>query len=114
MLTAVNDHLKSKGIKIGTETKVWGNTTHQGQTAAICVAAPATQDITHSRGARGHALSGEERAKGEHPLLVIKRIFGFNHVRYRGLAKNRTCFELLWALANLCLKRRVLLRYCHA
>ena len=114
MLTAVNDHLKSKGIKIGTETKVWGNTTHQGQTAAICVAAPATQSITHSRGARGHPLSGEERAKGEHPLLVIKRIFGLTHVRYRGLAKNRTCFELLWALANLCLKRRVLMRCCHA
>ena len=28
------------------------------------------------------------RAKGEHPFLVLKRIFGFAKVRYRGIAKN--------------------------
>jgi NADH:ubiquinone oxidoreductase subunit C len=47
-------------------------------------------------------------------LLVIKRIFGFTHVRYRGLAKKRARFEVLYAFANLYLKRRVLLRCCHA
>ena len=36
------------------------------------------------------------------------------HVRYRGLAKNRTRFEVLFALANLYLKRRILLSYCIA
>jgi len=61
--------------------------------------------MTHRRAARGHPLSEEERAKnasksrvrakGEHPLLVIKRIFGFSHVHYRDLAKNRTRFEVL-------------------
>ncbi|MFO0200288.1 MAG: IS5/IS1182 family transposase, partial [Alphaproteobacteria bacterium] len=76
------------------------------------------------RGSRGHPLSAEERAKnatksrvrakGEHPLLIIKRIFGFTHVRYRGLMKNGTRFEVLCALANLYMKRRVLMRYCHA
>jgi IS5 family transposase len=28
------------------------------------------------------------RAKVEHPIGVIKRVFGFAKVRYRGLAKN--------------------------
>jgi IS5 family transposase len=106
------------------ETKVWGDSAYQGQTAAIRAAAPAAQDMTHRRGSRGHPLSDEERAKnatksrvrakGEHPWLVIKRIFDFAHVRYRGLAKNRTCFEVLCALAKLYLKRRVLMRCCYS
>jgi IS5 family transposase len=54
-----------------------------------------------------------DTAKGKHPLLIIKRIFGFTHVRYRGLAKNGTRFEVLCTLANLYMKRRVLMRYCH-
>ena len=108
----------------GAETKVWGDTAYQGQTAAIRAAAPAAQDMTHRRGSRGHPLSDEDRgknatksrvrAKGEHPFLVIKRIFGFTHVHYRGLAKNRTRFEVLCALTNLYIKRRVLIRFCHA
>ena len=47
-------------------------------------------------------------------LLTIKRIFGFTYARYRGLAKNGTRFEVLCALANLYIKQRVLMRYCHA
>ncbi len=47
-------------------------------------------------------------------LLTIKQIFGFTHVRYRGLTKNGTRFEVLCALANLYIKRRVLMRCFHA
>jgi IS5 family transposase len=93
------------GASPGAETKVWGDTAYQGQTAAIRAAAPAAQDMTHRRGSRGHPLSDEERAKGKHPLVVIKRIFGFTHVRYRGLAKKRARFEVLCALANLYMTR---------
>ncbi|MFN8891149.1 MAG: IS5/IS1182 family transposase, partial [Alphaproteobacteria bacterium] len=67
----------------GAETKVWGDTAYQGQTEASRAAAPAAQDMTQRRAARGHPLSAEERAKnatksrvrakGEHPLLIIKR-----------------------------------------
>ena len=108
----------------GAETKVWGDTAYQGQKEAIRAAALAAQDMTHRRGSRGHRLSAEERAKnatksrvrakGEHPLLIVKRIFGFTHVCFRDMAKNGTRFEVLYARANLYIKRRVLMRYCHA
>ena len=41
------------------------------------------------------------RSKVEYPFLVIKRIFGYRKVRYRGLGKNRTQAYTLCALANL-------------
>lgn len=46
------------------------------------------------------------RAKFEHVFGVIKNIFGFRKVRYRGLAKNLHRLELTVALANLYLVRR--------
>jgi IS5 family transposase len=50
------------------------------------------------------------RAKVEHPFLVIKRIFGFSKVRYRGLDKNANRVFVTCGLANLYLARRLLLR----
>ena len=41
------------------------------------------------------------RSKVEYPFLIIKRIFGYRKVRYRGLHKNRTHAYLLCSLANL-------------
>jgi IS5 family transposase len=41
------------------------------------------------------------RAKVEYAFLVIKRIFGYRKVRYRGLHKNRCHAHSLCALANL-------------
>jgi IS5 family transposase len=49
------------------------------------------------------------RAKVEHAIGVIKRVFGFQKVRYRGLAKNLHRLEVTAALANLFLVRRRLL-----
>ena len=46
------------------------------------------------------------RAKVEHPLLVIKRVFGFATTRYRGLDKNAHCLFVTCALTNLYLMRR--------
>jgi IS5 family transposase len=41
------------------------------------------------------------RSKVEYVFLVIKRIFGYRKVRYRGIAKNRTHAYLLCTCANL-------------
>jgi IS5 family transposase len=49
------------------------------------------------------------RARCEHPLLVVKRLWGFNKVRYRGLAKNTARAYTAFALANLYLLRKRLL-----
>jgi transposase, IS5 family len=50
------------------------------------------------------------RAKVEHPIGVIKRVFGFAKVRYRGLNKNAHRLIVTWALANLFIARHQLLR----
>lgn len=50
------------------------------------------------------------RAKVEHPFRVIKRQFGHVKVRYRGLAKNTAQLYTLFALSNLWMVRRTLLR----
>jgi transposase, IS5 family len=49
------------------------------------------------------------RARGEHPFLIVKRLWGFAKVRYRGLAKNLARAQTLFALANLYSVRRQLL-----
>jgi IS5 family transposase len=50
------------------------------------------------------------RAKIEHPIGIIKRVFGFVKVRYRGLTKNAHRLVVTCALANLFTARRHLLR----
>ena len=49
------------------------------------------------------------RAQGEHAFHVVKRLWGFMKVRYRGLAKNTARAFTLFGLANLYLLRRRLL-----
>ena len=49
------------------------------------------------------------RAKVEHPIGVIKRVFGFGKVRYRGLAKNTHRLWVTCALVSLFMVRRRLL-----
>ena len=41
------------------------------------------------------------RARAEHPFRVIKHLWGFMKVRYRGLAKNLARAQTMFALANL-------------
>src|SRR5437867_4942412 len=49
------------------------------------------------------------RARGEHSFHVVKRLWGFAKVRYRGLAKNTARAFTLFALANLYMVRYRLL-----
>ena len=48
------------------------------------------------------------RARMEHVFAVVKRLWGFNKVRYRGLAKNATRSFVALGLANIYLARRYL------
>ena len=58
---------------------------------------------------RLNRLRSATRARGEHAFHVVKRLWGFTKVRYRGLAKNTARLFSCFALANLYLLRRRLL-----
>ncbi len=116
----VHDSQMLPDLLHGEETRVWGDSAYSGQTEAIRKCAPKASDFTNRKGARNRPLSEAEkeknrtkskvRAKVEHPLLVIKCIFGFSKVRYRGLAKNANRLFVACGLANLFMARRHLLR----
>jgi IS5 family transposase len=103
----------------GGETRVWGDQAYRGQRAAIRQKAPRARDFTNRRYRfRGvvdevvrakNRTKSKVRAKVEHPIGVIKRVFGFAKVRYRGLKKNAHRLWVACALANLFLVRRQLL-----
>jgi IS5 family transposase len=50
---------------------------------------------------RINAARSRVRARVEHPFHVVKRLWGFTKVRYRGLMKNTTRAYAAFALANL-------------
>ena len=104
----------------GDETRVWGDSAYAGQGDVISERAPKAKDFTNQKGCRNRPLSEEDaeknrtkskvRSKVEHPFLVLKRIFGFNKVRYRGLDKNANRLFVACGLINLYMARRQLLR----
>ena len=49
------------------------------------------------------------RARGEHAFHVVKRLWGFSKVRYRGLYKNTVRALTMFALSNLYMARRLLM-----
>ena len=55
---------------------------------------------------RLNRLRSATRARGEHAFRVIKSLWGFTKVRYRGLAKNTARLFTMFALANLYMVRR--------
>ena len=95
----------------GEERKVWGDAGYQGQSEAIKEAAPKAQDMTCKRTSyknrvdelqrRKNRSKSRVRAKVEHPFRILKRIFGFTKVRYRGLKKNHEWLCAAFALVNL-------------
>lgn len=99
----------------GDETRVWGDQAYRGQREAIREAAPQARDFTNRRCKhRGvtdevekakNRTKSRVRAKVEHPFLVIKRVFGFSRVRYRGLDKNAHRLFVTCGLANLFMLR---------
>ncbi|MBN8437288.1 MAG: IS5 family transposase [Candidatus Accumulibacter sp.] len=49
------------------------------------------------------------RSKVEHPFHIVKNLFHFRKVRYKGLAKNTAQLHMLFGLANLVIAKRRLL-----
>jgi transposase, IS5 family len=103
----------------GEERRVWGDSAYVGQAAVLSVCAPHARDFIHRR-ATTPELRATNRRKSrvrvrvEHPMGVIKRVFKFTKVCYRGLAKNRHRLVVVSALANLFMMRKRLLRFQEA
>ena len=96
----------------GEERKVWGDAGYQGQTEKIHEAAPHAQDMINRRAKNSKGEVDEEqkrknhtksrvRARVEWPFRILKRVFGYTKVRYRGLKKNHEWLLTAFALVNL-------------
>jgi len=55
---------------------------------------------------RAEKAKASVRAKVEHPFRYVKRMFGYDKVRYRGLAKNHQRISVLLGFANLLIAER--------
>ena len=97
-----------------------GDQAYRGQRAVIRQHAPRAQDFVNRRYRHRGVIDEVERAKNrnkskvrakvEHPIGIIKRVFGFAKVRYRGLKKNAHRRLVTCALAILFMARQYLLR----
>jgi transposase, IS5 family len=104
----------------GNENRVYGDSAYASQKKLIAQAAPKAKDFTNQKGSRHKPLTDREReknrtksqvrAKVEHAFLIIKRIFGFAKVSYRGLKKNGNRLFVVAALANIFMARHHLFR----
>jgi IS5 family transposase len=100
----------------GEERKVWGDGGYHGQTEEIKEVSPKAQDMTCKRTKfkdyvdelqkEKNRSKSSVRAKVEHPFRILKRVFGFDKVRYRGIAKNHNRLCACFALVNLYLHRK--------
>jgi transposase, IS5 family len=103
----------------GDETRVYGDQAYKSQRELIRAKAPKAKDFTNRQCKWKHYIDDAIKAKNrnksrirarvEHSIGVIKRVFGFTKVRYRGLAKNGNRAFFSAALANIFLLRYTLL-----
>jgi transposase, IS5 family len=99
----------------GEERRVYGDQAYKSQGELIRAKAPKAKDFTNRQCKWKHffdeAIKAKNRTKSrirsrvEHSIGVIKRVFGFAKVRYRGLAKNANRAFVTAALANIFLVR---------
>ena len=102
-------------LLLGHETRVYGDQAYKSQGEVIRAKAPKAKDFTNRQCKWKHVIDEAIKAKNrtksrirsrvEHSIGVIKRVFGFSKVRYRGLAKNGNRVFVTAALANIFLLR---------
>ena len=85
-----------------------------GRIAAGDGASVATLDKIANARERVRALRREKRKEQvrafvEHPFRIVKCVFGYRKVRFKGLMKNTAQVMTLFALANLYMARRLLM-----
>ena len=103
----------------GKEKELLGDQAYWSEFHRQCAKEAGVRYRVNRRGNHSHPLTewqklinrarSRVRARGEHAFHVVKRLWGFSKVRYRGLAKNTARLFTAFALANLYLLRRRLL-----
>lgn len=122
VVTAANVHDKHPLPELlhGEEQRVYGDSAYASQKELIATKAPRAKDFTNKRvRKRSGEVDEAERSKNrnkskvrarvEHVFGVVKRLWGFNKARYRGLAKNATRAFTALALANIFMSRNRLM-----
>jgi IS5 family transposase len=121
VVTAANVHDKHPLPELmhGAEDKLYGDSAYASQQALIRSKAPQAQDWTNQRVRPGSAteeldriinrVKSRVRSRVEHVFAVVKKLWGFNKVRYRGLAKNATRAFVALGLANIYMARQRLM-----
>jgi len=99
----------------GEEDALYGDRAYWSEGDRRACEAAGIRYRVNRRGTKQHPLSqrwrainrarSRVRARGEHAFHVVKTLWGFTKVRYRGLAKNTARVFALFALANLYLVR---------
>jgi transposase, IS5 family len=98
----------------GEETVLYGDSAYRAQWLADTCRSLGIRYNVNRRGQlsdRERAINrrwSQQRARGEHAFHVVKRLWGFTKVRYRGLMKNTARLHTMFALANLYLLRKKL------
>ena len=117
VVTAANVHDKHPlpNLLHGNEQRVYGDSAYASQKELIASKAPQAKDCTNQRVRKGGQVDpalrsknrnkSKVRARVEHVFAVVKRLWGFTKVRYRGLAKNATRSFVALGLANIYLAR---------
>jgi len=114
------DITKLDGLLHGAENELYGDQAYWSEDhRQQCKHAGIRYRVNRRPATQHHPLSEYQRtinrarsrcrARGEHAFHVVKRLWGFAMVRYRGLAKNTARTFAVFALANLYLVRRRLL-----
>ena len=119
VVTAANVHDKHPlpDLMHGNEQRLYGDSAYSSQKALIASKAPKAKDFTNQRVRKGKDGEVDEveraknrnkskiRARVEHVFAVVKKLWGFTKVRYRGLDKNATRSFVALGLANIYLAR---------
>lgn len=116
---SVHDSRVMDDLLHGEETVVYGDKAYADEVKKMEYKERGIEWRISRKGKRGHLLSEGDRewnhthnrirAKGEHAFLVVKCLWNYRKVRYKGLAKNAAQVFSLFALANLYLVRKELL-----
>lgn len=116
---SIHDSQVMDDLLHGEESVVYGDKAYVDEGKKLVYENNGIAWCINRKGKRGYPLSQEDRdwnheqnrirAKGEHAFRIVKHLWNYQKVRYKGLRKNASQVFTLFALANLYMARKELL-----